>query len=233
MDVPEPRALAVRIPQTHIAGEVMPVVQFAQAVVVSNQQEYDDATGKLRTIASLQKRIDEIFDPVVKAGHEAHKAALDAKNVFAKPLESARKQIASVAGAWYDREQRRAEEERRRKQAEVDAEAEKERQRLAKQAANAMKKGDVEKAAELLDKKEATVAPAVFSQGAPQTNQSGVSTRENWDAELADEKLIPREWLVPDWPRIKAEARRVKSERSTIPGVKFVKQVGFAARRSL
>ena len=60
----------------------------------------------------------------------------------------------------------------------------------------------------------------------------GLSTREEWDFEIEDAGLVPREFCVPSMPKIR-EAMRAPTESGEprgIPGVRFFKRTIVASR---
>lgn len=68
-----------------------------------------------------------------------------------------------------------------------------------------------------------TQAPVAFA--APEV-LSGAPTHTYRDVELVDANLIPREWLVPDWTRI----RQAALAGTEIPGVRVVEKTTIAMR---
>lgn len=226
----EAQAITVQIPDSSSMSEkVSPLVRYAKELVVNSQLTYDNATTKLREIKAVSDKVDEVFDPVVEAGHKAHKAGLAAKAMFSKPLGEARDLIQQKAGQWFQSEQQRIADERRQLEAKAEADAEAERTAKLQQAEKALNRGEIEKASALLDSAEA-VKPEQVITVAPRSKSYGVSTRENWSAEVINESLVPREYMTPDLKKLNALARAMKDGNAAPPGVKFVKATGFNVR---
>jgi hypothetical protein len=72
-----------------------------------------------------------------------------------------------------------------------------------------------------------TTAIDLASKAAPV--QEGISTRVTFDAEIVDESLIPREYLVPDFTKIRAVVRASKGT-AVIPGVRAVERTSVAVK---
>ena len=162
---------------------------------------------------------------------ERRKAAEEQRRLQAQADEEARKRR--------EREEREAakqraiEEDARVRAAEKRREAEEadaaERRKLLAQAEAAERKADAAaaKVEERVEAAESIVAPVVAVQtAAPKIK--GVATRETWTYEIVNESLIPREYMVPNEPTIKAIAKSMK-EKANIPGVRFFPVEGIAS----
>jgi hypothetical protein len=167
-----------------VAPEVTPEVQGEKALVVSKEAQalaitdkpsYDQGCASLLEIKDVQKKLDEVFDPIITAAHTAHKAAINQKKKFTEPLAVAekalKKQIADYLAA--EEEKRIAEENRLRKEAER-----LEEERRLNEAIAAEAEGDLQEAEAILDDVPAYVPPVIL----PKTVQTGggIQMRETW-----------------------------------------------------
>lgn len=84
----------------------------AQAMVVSNRQEYDQAATFLKGIKGLSKQITGTFARAKKAAHDAHKAIIEEEKKYLQPLARAERNVKSKMKDWWvEQENQRAEKE--------------------------------------------------------------------------------------------------------------------------
>ena len=192
------------------------LVAQAQGITVRNAETFQQAGVFLRTIAGYLKRVAEVFDPVVEAAHKAHKVAVEQRKKMAEPAQTAERLVKAAMGAYETAERERA--------AKAQREADAERRRLEDEErlhlASVLETQGKAKEAEL-----ALTAPvAVRVPPSPvvvMPRAEGVSFREDWDFEIEDALLIPREYLIPDEKLIRATVKAQKAE-TKIPGIKAV-----------
>ncbi len=229
------------------------ILDQAQALAVRDHESFTAAAAWLRdTIAPLKRRITETFRPRIQQAYDLHKGLLADEKRFLGPVEEAERLIKGRLST-YEQEQerlRREEEERQRKErerleAEERARIEAERLRLQKEAedqalaaaAVAEQAGDTQLAERIIAAPPVVVAPAprpVFTPPpamAPRPQAAGVSFRDDWDFEIENAALIPREYLMPDEKKIRGV---VKSMRGSIkiPGIKIIPKRVAAVRQS-
>jgi hypothetical protein len=198
---------------TVIENKVNPAIAEAQAMVISNNPQYIKATDFLKAIKALEKEVEAAFDPAIEAAHRSHKIAIEQKDKYFKPLINAEKLIKGKIGDFL------AEEERKRKEEEekLRREAEKKEAELKKKAEAARANGN-EKAAEKYEEKANNViAPTL----APTVEKvKGVTFSDLWYAEVVDLKLLPKEYMLPDMPKLNKLAEAMK-DSVVVPGVVF------------
>jgi hypothetical protein len=173
---------------------------------VTDAVSYDMATSTLKAIKATLKKIEGIFDPLIKAQNDAVKAIRDEKKKHAEPLEAAEAMIKKSTAAYVAEQERKAKEEAaaRRKQQEEEA---------ANLAALGINDEPVACAPD---------APAV-------AKIEGVSYRETWKFEITDQLALPRDYLVPNEQAIGAAVRSLKS-MANIPGVRVWSEKTVAVR---
>lgn len=174
-----------------LKAEVAPVVQRAEAMVISTPQDYEMAAEFCKTVKGAAMRVVEFFAPMVKANLEATRRTNDAKAQLLNPLVAAEASIKNKQTA-YSREQERirlAEQQRlqaiedervRKEKAKADASARLQREkeaaarakqerleRLAAQARNEVERHKAAAAAEAARKvAEAAAAKAAVKEDA-------------------------------------------------------------------
>jgi len=216
--------------QLFIASEKM--LEVAGNWNITTADEAIAAGEDLRTVKQLYKDLESrrtaITGPINKALREV--------NALFKPAKSWLAQAESILKDGileFQNEQARI---AREAQAKVDAEAAKERKKLERKATVAAAVGMSEKAEELREEIETTVAPVVTS-AAPKIE--GVVRRETWKAvvvnkaELLLHILEERPDMMPlvsiDETMLTAQARVLKGEMN-LPGVRVTKEASIAAQ---
>lgn len=216
-----------------VESEVTGLSKIAETYIVKNQQQLELAGGELIRVKTVMQQVNELFDPVIKKAHEAHKEALSSKKKLMDPLENAERKIKSAMSAYALEQQRFARIEQERLRLEAEEKARKERERIEAQALKAIDKGDEEKAEALLEKAECVqaIAPIVApSYHAP----AGVSTRTVWKASVIDPQKVPAyhtgiEIRKIDEGALNRIAQMTKGP-SQIPGVQFYEDQVISAR---
>ena len=217
-----------------VQGESLAVE--AGVLVIVDQPSFERASGMLRVVKDYLKKVEMLCEPVIRAAHSAHKAAVEQKRQLEEPALRAERAIKSVLTA-YEQEQSRI-----RRDAELVAE--RERHRLEEDARlqaalEAEARGDAAVAENIL------VAPhppiPVFSPPAivlETPKAEGVSFRSQYRAEVTDLPLLikavaageaPIGALLPNLPMLNQMARAMKSELR-IPGVRLIEERIAAVR---
>ena len=107
-----------------VETQALTVAEKVNTITVTDTESYQNAGMLWKEIKVFRAKVAETFDPIIKAAHKAHKAAVAKKNEVDKPLDEAQRKIKRMM-ADYDEEQerkRREEEERLRKIAEKEEE---------------------------------------------------------------------------------------------------------------
>jgi hypothetical protein len=195
----------------------------ARQIVIETPEHYSAAAGFLKEIKACRKRIADVFGPIVKAAHEAHKRAKAAQTEADDPLDQAE---GLIKGAMVSYDTRQAEVASQR-QIEAEAAARRaEEQRVIDQAVALEQAGEVEAAQELIAAP--VVAPVVMVESATPTVE-GISIRAVWQFQVTDPNLVPREWLIVDEKKVGAYVRAVKAQ-AFIPGIKVFPVRSMSAR---
>ena len=114
------------IPNTkEIDTKANQALDASKAILIVSRETYTIAANFLRELKSIEKAIGETFDPVIKAAHDAHKAALAAKAKHAEPIMKAENVVKGKMLVYQSEEEKHArEEEARLRKAAQEAELE-------------------------------------------------------------------------------------------------------------
>jgi hypothetical protein len=190
-----------------VRAEVQAVEQLA-AVKIIDQASYQKAAETLKACKAITKKIESIFDPLIKAQNESLKAIRDEKKKHLEPVEAVESELRRATSGWIAEQERiRAEDERRKREAA--AEEARRREEEARAGNDFL--------AEIGLAETVTPAPVVVEAAAP-IDQAGISYREVWKFRITDPNAIPREYLAIDEAKIGQVVRAMKT-LTAIPGV--------------
>lgn len=220
------------IVKTELENEARTWTDRAKALVINSSEDAQRAAEMLAAIKGLRGKIDEVFDPVIKRAHEAHKTAIAAKKSVEAPLIEAERIVKSHLGQWQAMEERRRREEEARlallaKQQEEEL--------LLAEALAAEEAGHMDIAEEIISTP--ILAPAI--RVAP-ARVDGVSFRDIWSAEVIDLFALVKHvathpsmihLVTPNMTALNAMARAQKAALD-IPGVRAVATKAVAGRAS-
>lgn len=166
--------------QDPIRMENSGIIERAQSLKVSNQDEHGVALEVLKSIATAERRVKDLFSEPKAAAHKAHKAITEAEKKLLDPLQEARGIVSRKANSYEIEEQRKADEERQR--LELEAKKQEEDRKLA-EAASVEASGDKEAAEQIIE--EPIEIPVIHV--APKVAEvKGISSRETFRAEVVD-----------------------------------------------
>ena len=216
-----------------LADRSVLALTWANELVVENQGDLDEATAIISTMKKRTKAIEDARKFLV-GPLNAHVKKIN--DIFRAPKDNfdlAEKKAKQICTGFVVAEQAKAREEQRR----LDAEAERKRRALETRAVNAAKKGDSEKAAELIDKAHSVETPVT----APVAETStGSHTTTTWVGRVTDlrafikgmaDGIIP---IDPDMFEIKAsklnEKARAMAGQVKWPGIVFEEKVTMSVK---
>lgn len=208
----------IEIEAKEIANAVSKTHDFIVDLSINNEVDYSKAGETLRAIQtkkiSLEQKQKKITDPLSLALRETRKLfkpwialCVDTRKLIENKREDYRfAQEATI----------RIEEEKLKKQAEK--EQKKLDQAAAKKARLALKKGDKEKAHEIMSSVPMITSPVLARSETPK--EEGIKLRKIYSFKIVDAKLLPREFLMPNEKAIGALIRATKGSVE-IPGVEI------------
>jgi hypothetical protein len=197
---------------TPLKAQGLAVIERAQAITITTNEEFEVAGAELRRVASLKRAIEDAFAPAKKAAYDAHKkiTALEAALLeYPKTAEALIKQAISR----FDMEQARI---RRIREAEAQAEAKRRQDAAAMEEAEALQAAGDQRGAEQVIE-EAAAAPApVIELARPMA--AGISTRKSFTYRIVDASKIDRRFLIPDEVSIRKLVRAMGPDAAAIVG---------------
>lgn len=214
-------ATAVSVPppgkaELAMVATVTEVVEQANRVAVSNDDEQDRATSLLSLVKQMANKAEaerkSLVGPlngVVKALNERFGAA------FITPLSAAEANIKAKLGGYMHSKRLAAEEVARK---------ERERQEKMEAEGRAKAASNAEARAVVAENVAATATTARGSYGGT------ASLRDFWRFEIRDFEAIPREWLVIDEAAVNRAIRRADSPIRQLPGLRIYNDPQVAAR---
>lgn len=243
-------------PQLDKAGKLAEnSYEVALAVTIDSQEMLDIAGDELRSIVTRKKEIEELRLSITRPMDEAKSRVMDLFKVPTNRLIDAENLLRTEI-TRYTQEQARIDDQRRRDhEAQLELERAQQEQiadQAAAEAEAARKSGDIEAAAIATARVEAAqeailsvdVAPPVAVVRTAKT--AGISSRENWKAEVTDfKKLVIAAaerakngddfllgFLDPNTKALSASAKSMKSKLS-VPGVRIYNDPSLAVSRKV
>ena len=217
----------------------------ATAIVIRDQDSLTLANVKSILIKGLIKEIDDTFKPIYDSQKATAALTKETWDRFRVPLDGDYRRIKGDIGTFLAEQDRlKREAEHRVWQAEqerirAEAEARRVAEEALKKAATAEANGQNEKAEKILNKAAAEemkisekIEAATVAAVAPiplRSQTVGISTREDWDIELFDISMVPREYLAFDEVKARRVVRASKGSIQ-IPGVKNIKKTIVSQR---
>lgn len=219
------------VPVEHFRQQIEPWPLRAHQLQVTDDSMFSLGGELLRDIKALLQEIDAKCDPVIKAAHNAHKAAVAQKKELSAELQEADRVVRAKMAAFV------AERERQQKllQAAAEAEARKAQESALREAQQLEAAGEAELAEMALA--EAASAPAPVAM-APSIAVPGVSHRAKYTAKVVDMRAflmavlagkIPMSAVLPNETLINQQARSLKHDLNW-PGVKVTDEATVVVR---
>jgi hypothetical protein len=219
-----------------IENETTSLLIQAKQYQVTTAEQYQTVGNELMRIKGMRKRLDEMFDPGIKAAHEAHKVAVANKKKYTDQLDQAESTIKRALLVYNQEQQRIAREKEAELRRLAEEQAAREREKLLKQAVKAEEKGNDGKAEELFEQAENVIplTPIVT----PQVQKvEGIATRKTWKAVVDNPQLVPAYFNGIELRSINQSALNKLASMSSgnvqVPGVRFVQEESFAAKAAV
>ena len=223
-DLTHPDLTAVETEGLVLAGQ-------AEDLVVRDPATFQAAGQFLVSLKAYQARVHEIFAPIIKAAHDAHKVALAQRDSLLGGAQAAERILKGAMVAY--EQQQRAEDERRRQ--EQDRIAREQAEAMRQATATALDQAGQPQAAEAV--RRAPSAPVVLPPAPAPPTVAGVRFSDHWTAEVTDFAALvqavasgaqPLHLLLPNEPALHALARTLK-DTFAVPGVRVTKARRAAA----
>ena len=212
-----------------IKNESSNIVEVANSINITCQEDLESAAGFLKEIKSTQKKVKEYWEEPIKRAYEAHKALKAKENEMLEPLQNSEKIIKNKVADYNSyMEQLKREEEARIK-------AEQERQALEQlQEAERLRAEGNEVEAQIAEENAVAMSQVEVSVESGVGKVEGLSFRKDYEIEVVDPLKVPSyingtEIRKIDLTQIK---RFIKMTNNgvEIPGIK-VKETKIAVSR--
>jgi len=221
----------ITIPDTSaVEREQGLVVERARALRVKNDVEFERVGNFCADIKKAKANIQSIFKDPKALAHKLHKSLTTRERELMAPFDEADR-IARGKAIEYRQEQDRLRMEKERdarEKAEAKARAEAEARQKAEEDRRLMEAeklhaaGHVAEAERVLDREPIKVEPEPVALPAepPPAAPENMSFRENWDFEIVEPMMLPREYLIPNTKALRQLAKALKGQ-ARVAGVRF------------
>lgn len=187
----------------------------AKALTITDAASYSRADELAATLGALEDRENEWWEPLTSFGFRFHRWLTARRSVKATERKTERARLLAEAGTWH------AEQERIKAEREAALAIEEKRKADAiatEQAAAYEAQGMPELAAAIVE--EAIAAPAPALSLPSMVPRGGFTHGKDWDIEVINPSLVPRDYCKPDPDWILTVVRRMKGNIK-IAGVKI------------
>lgn len=188
--------------------------KLAEFIQIENDADLEKAGQLVETIKAHIAAIGEKYDGPVEEADRAHKALTKERGLYLTPAKETKKVVQDKSDLYCAARRRREEDAAKAAAARAAAEAQDEH--LAR-AVDAEEKGDIAGADAILDAPPQDAAP-IAPTGGKHVFGSGYSNVD-YDYEIVDANLIPRNFMKIDEVAIKKVVKAMK-EKTDIPGVR-------------
>lgn len=164
--------------------KVQMITDTAQSIVISNEEELQNATEFIKTLKEQQKVVKDFYDPMVKATKESYDKVKAERDKLLNPLKDNETEIRSLMNEYSNKilQLKKAEEERIKKEQE-------EQQRKMKELQENIAKGNTENLQEQVD--EIMNATTMTEKTVEIPKVAGMSTRTTYKVEITDISKMP------------------------------------------
>lgn len=220
------------IDENALKTEAISLEVRADALSVTNDEEYQDAAEFLKILKDQAGKVQDFFKPLKEAAHKAHKEVCDREKMMLAPLTKAESVIKKSVGDYLAEQERKrkAAEERARQAAKAEAD-----RRLA-EAIALENQGKMEEAAAAVEEAEIIDSTTVAVPVAPTKKVKGVSSSKDWELVSIDESKVPVDVAGTVIRPVDRGAimRLVRASKGTIkiPGVAYKEVMKMSVRRS-
>lgn len=164
--------------------KVQMITDTAQSIVISNEEELQNATEFIKTLKEQQKVVKDFYDPMVKATKESYDKVKAERDKLLKPLKDNETEIRSLMNEYSNKilQLKKAEEERIKKEKE-------EQQRKMTELQYNIAKGNTENLQEQVDEIMNSTTMSEKTVEIPKV--AGMSTRTTYKVEITDISKMP------------------------------------------
>lgn len=218
--------------EDELTRSVSAVEAKANAIVVTNDIEYQKAAEFGRLLKGKSAEVTEFFKPLKDAAHKAHKQICDREKAMLKPISAAEKAVKAAMGKYATEKLM----EQQRLEAQLRQQAQEESDRLLEQAAALESAGDTRQASVMFTNAQMADAAArsiALERSAPKAG--GISTTTDWQIIGIDAAQVPIDIngcvIRPVDEAAVMRLIRASKGKVIIPGVKYQAIAKVAIRK--
>lgn len=164
--------------------QVQMIRDTAESIIISNEEELQNATNFIRDLKEKQKVVSNFYDPMVKATKESYDKIRNERDNLLKPLKNTEIEIRELMNDYNNKvmAQKRAEEERIKKEKE-------EQKKNLLEAQENIKNGNIEKGESQMQELLNNTSIASRTVNVPKI--TGMTTRTTYKVEITDISKMP------------------------------------------
>jgi hypothetical protein len=170
----------VDVKAEELTGAIVPVMERAGAIVVSDAGSFETAGNTVKELTALEKQIKAFWEDDVSSALKLHRSLVAKRDSMLGPVGDQKKALTNGMKAWSDEQERI----RREAQAKAEAEARRMAEEAALARAVALEASGNKKEAEAV-MEAPVVADPVYVENVTPTG-FGQFTRKTWSAEVVD-----------------------------------------------
>ena len=216
-----------------LEDQVQMIKSTAEAIVISNEEELQNATDFMKNIKEKQKVVKDFYEPMVKATKESYDKTKAERDKLLKPLKEIETEIRELMNEYNNKvlQLKRAEEERIRKEKE-------EQERKIQELQKNIEEGNTEN---IQDKVEEIMNSTTLPEKTVEIPKvQGMATRTTYKIEITDIEKMPttlnnvplvelskigKEYLLKEYKIQKALGKEFK-----VPGIEIKEELTTVIR---
>lgn len=216
-----------------LEDQVQMIKSTAEAIVISNEEELQNATDFMKNIKEKQKVVKDFYEPMVKATKESYDKTKAERDKLLKPLKEIETDIRELMNEYNNKvlQLKRAEEERIKKEKE-------EQERKMQELQKSIEEGNTEN---IQDKVEEIMNSTTLPEKTVEIPKvQGMATRTTYKVEITDIEKIPttlnnvplvelskigKEYLLKEYKIQKTLGKEFK-----VPGIEIKEEVTTVIR---
>ena len=208
-------------------------------------KDLDMAAEVLHKIKSIKEMINNSFESIIKKAHQAHREAIKQRDEYLTPINNVEKTMKQNISIFLSEKHRKEEEEQREKLELIRKEEEEQRKRAEDEAIKIAKEleeknklveaNDVlTKADEAITRIEAVsnIQQQIINKPIKISTPNNIISRTLYDFEIIDKNKINKNFLIPDFVKIRKTVQAMKEDaESFVGGIKVIKKISVSNLR--
>lgn len=213
--------------------QVSLIRETAESIVISNEEELQNATGFIKKLKEQQKVVNDFYDPMVKATKDSYDKIKSERDKLVKPLKETEQEIRGLMNEYNNKllQLKKAEEERIRKEKE-------EQDKQLRQLQQDMQNGNIENLQEKVDEimNQTTIPekkveiPKVVGMGVRTTYKIEIVDITKVPTILYNVPLVELSKVGKDYLLQQYKINKSLGQRFEVPGIKIKEEVTTVIR---